>query len=293
LRIRSRKAAAHNRRMSRNTRYSISLGWWVMVLAVAAAALLFAWLGRLAGVPLATTASIGVGGVALAWLIVLVTVPWNLYFSARRVVAEISVSRERGIAVPPGHEAEAGGIARRMLWFALGAHAGTAAAAAVIAFISGARVGYYFAGLFLLSAAIRPASAYLAHVRHRINALTRETTHPRDDVAALKRRVDLIAGSVGELRGEVRGVADELRRAESSLAGDIAHARELLTSDLSRVQDAQAADRTAARSGDDDLGRRIDEMVRRIEATLDGISDHQELITGIRALVRMIKPDAA
>ena len=40
-------------------------------------------------------------------------------------------------------------------------------------------------------------------------------------------------------------------------------------------------------------GRRIDQMVRRIEATLDGISDRQELLTGIRALVRMIKPDAA
>jgi hypothetical protein len=279
--------------MSRNTRYSISLGWWVMVLAVAAAALLFAWLGRLAGVSLATAASIGVGGVALAWLIVLVTVPWNLYFSARRVVAEISVSRERGITVPPGHDAEAGRIARRMLWFALGAQLGTAAAAAVIAFISGAKVGYYFSGFFLLSTAIRPAAAYLAHVRERIGALARESTHPRDDVASLKRRVDLVTGSVRELHGELRGVADELHRAESSLAGDITHARQLLTADLSRVQDAQAADRTATRSRDDDLGRRIDEMVRRIEATLDGISDHQELITGIRALVRMIKPDPA
>jgi len=279
--------------MSRNTRYSISLGWWVMVLAVAAAALLFAWLGRLAGVPLATTASIGVGGVALAWLIVLVTVPWNLYFSARRVAGEIKVSRERGIAVPPSHEAEAGRIARRMLWFALGAHSGTAAAAAVIAVISGAKVGYYFAGFFLLSAAARPAAAYLAHVRHRINTLTRETTHPRDDVASLKHRTDQMAGSVKELRGEVSGVADGLRRAEAALAEDIAHARDVLTADLARVQDAQAADRAAARTRDDDLGRRIDEMVRRIEATLDGISDHQELITGIRALVRMVKPDPA
>jgi hypothetical protein len=288
-----RGAGRHNRRMSKNARYSISLGWWVMVLAVAAAALLFAWLGRLAGVPLATTASIGVGGVALAWLIVLVTLPWNLYFSARQVMAEIAVSRERGITVPPAHDAEAGRIARRMLWFALAAHLGTAVLAAVIAFVAGARVGYYFSGAFLLSTAIRPAAAYLAHVRERINALTRESTHPRDDVASLKRGVDLVAGSVRELRGELRGVADELHRAESSLAGDITHARQLLTTDLSRVQDAQAADRTAARSRDDDLGRRIDEMVRRIEAALDGISDHQELITGIRALVRMIKPDPA
>jgi hypothetical protein len=56
---------------------------------------------------------------------------------------------------------------------------------------------------------------------------------------------------------------------------------------------AQADDRAAARSRHDDLARRIDQMVRRIESTLDGISDHQELLTGIRALVRMISTDAA
>jgi DNA-binding transcriptional regulator GbsR (MarR family) len=59
------------------------------------------------------------------------------------------------------------------------------------------------------------------------------------------------------------------------------------------VQDALAADRVAARNRDDDLERRIDQMVRQIEATLDGISDHQELLTGIRALVRMMRPDPA
>jgi hypothetical protein len=260
--------------------------WWAMVLGGAAAALLFAWLGRLAGVPLATLLAIGAGGVALAWLIVLVTVPWNLYFAARQVVADMAVSRERGITVREVQEAEAGRLARRMLWLALGAHVGTAVVIAVITYFSGTTVGYYFAGFYLLSTAIRPAVAYVAHVRDRIKVLTRESTYPRDDVASLKRRVDLATKAVGELR-------QELRRTGSTLAGDIAHARQLLTADLARVQDEQAADRTASRNRDDDLGRRIDQMVRRIEATLDGISDHQELLTGLRALVRMIKPDPA
>jgi len=260
--------------------------WWAMVLGGAAAALLFAWLGRLAGVPLATLLAIGAGGVALAWLIVLVTVPWNLYFAARQVVADMAVSRERGITVREVQEAEAERLARRMLRLALGAHVGTAVVVAVIAYFSGATAGYYFAGFYLLSTAIRPAVAYVAHVRDRIKVLTRESTYPRDDVASLKRRVDLATKAVGELR-------EELRRTGSTLAGDIAHARQLLTTDLARVQDEQAADRTASRNRDDDLGRRIDQMVRRIEATLDGISDHQELLTGLRALVRMIKPDPA
>jgi hypothetical protein len=269
------------------------VAWWAMVLAGAAATLLFAWLGRLAGVPLATLLYVGAGGVALAWLIVLVTVPWNLYFAAHRVIAEMAVSRERGISVRADQEAEARRIARRMLWFALGAHVGTAAVVLVITYLSGATAGYYFAGFYLLATVIRPAVAYVAHIRERIRVLTRETTYPRDDVASLKRRADRTDQAVGELRAELRRVHEDLRRTESALAGDITHARELLTADLARVQDAQEADRAASRNRDDDLGRRIDQMVRRIEATLDGISDHQELLTGIRALVRMMKPDPA
>jgi hypothetical protein len=48
-----------------------------------------------------------------------------------------------------------------------------------------------------------------------------------------------------------------------------------------------------ARSRADELSRRIDQLARRIEATLDGITDHQELLAGLRALVRMVRSDPA
>jgi hypothetical protein len=279
------------------SRYTGTIRWWAMVVAGAAAALLFAWLGRLAGVPLATLLSIGAGTAALAWMIVLVTAPWNLYFAARQVVAEMAVSRERGIAVRAAQDAEARRIAQRMLWFALGGHIGTAVVTAVITYISGAAVGYYFAGFYLLSTVFRPAMAYFAHLRRRIATLTRESTYPREDVVSLKLKVDVLTDALKELQAELReaqrGATNDLGRAESTLAHDIAHTRQLLTTDLARLQDAQAADRTAAHSRDDDLGRRIEQMVRGMEATLDGISDHQELLTGIRALVRMVRSDPA
>ena len=97
--------------------------------------------------------------------------------------------------------------------------------------------------------------------------------------------------AVDELRTDLQHSRDDLRGGESALADSIAHARELLTADLTRLQDAQAADRIAARSRDDELSRRIDQMVRTIEATLDGISDHQELLAGLRALVRMVRSE--
>jgi chromosome segregation ATPase len=130
-------------------------------------------------------------------------------------------------------------------------------------------------------------------VRERIRTLTHEIKHPRDDVATLKQRVDNVTGTLRELRAELGRVAESTRRAQSTLTDDIAHARQVLTADLARVRETQDADRSAARARADDLGRRIDQMVRQIEATLDGISDHQDLLTGLRALVRMIKPDPA
>jgi hypothetical protein len=266
---------------------------WFLVLAGGVVALLIVWLGRIVSVPLTTLLTAGVVVIALSWLVMLTTVPWNLYFAARRATQKMAVSRERGINVRPDYDQEAGRIARYMLRFALSAHLGTALAAAAIAFWSGNEAGYYIAGIDLLSTAFRPAAAYFGHLRDRIRVLTRESTHPRDDVTKLLARTDQLQRSADELRTAVRSGNEGLRRSESALRDEIAHAREVLSGDLNRLQDVQSADRTAARSRDEDLERRVDQMVRTIEATLDGISDHQELLTGLRALVRMIRSQPA
>lgn len=238
--------------------------WWAAVVIGAAAVLLFAWLGRLAGVPPDTLISIGAGLAALMWMVVLVTLPWNLYFDARQVRTENAISRERGIEVPDGRDRETRHIARRALILALCGHLGTAAAAAVFAAVSGALLGYYLAGFYLLSTAIRPAVAYLAHLRMRVVVLRRESTHPRDDVMSM-------------------------RIAYRAVAEDLEGLRRQVTADLARIDGALVA----ARHRDEDVRARVDGIARRIEDTLDGFSDHQELLTGIRALVRMIRTEPA
>jgi hypothetical protein len=266
---------------------------WFLVLVGAVIALLVAWLSRVVSVPLTTLLTAGAVVIALSWLVVLTTVPWNLYFAARRTAQEIDVSRERGIAVRPAYDQEAARISRQMLRFALAGHLGTAVAAAAIALLSGKAVGYYIAGIALLSTAFRPAAAYFGHLRERIKVLTRESIYPRDDVATLLDKADTMEQAVDELRLQLRASNEDLRRTESALTDAIAHARQLLSGDLNRLQDMQAADRAAARSRAEDLERQIGQMVRRIETTLDGISDHQELLAGLRALVRMVRSDPA
>src|SRR5690348_5862922 len=269
-------------RMSKNSTRVIV--WWFVLLAAALLALLVAWAARVVQIPTATLLTVAVVVVALSWLVVLVTVPWNLYFAARRAVLQMAVSRDRGITVRPAYDAEARRISGRMLRLALGGHAGTAIAATAIAYTSGNKTGYYVAGLFLLATMFRPASAYLFHVRERIKVFTRESMQPRDDVITLRERMD-------EVSALARQSADELYRTQAKLADTIEHTRGLLSADLGRLRDTQEAHRTLAQARHDDLKREIDQMVRRIEATLDGISDHQELLTGLRALVRMVKSE--
>ena len=270
-------------RMSKNSSTRV-IAWWFVVLAAALLALLVAWAARVVRVPTATLLTVAVVIVALSWLVVLVTVPWNLYFAARRAALQMAVSRDRGITVRPDYDDEARRISHRMLRFALGGHVGTAIAATAIAFASGNKTGYYVAGIFLLATMFRPASAYLFHVRERIKVFTRESMQPRDDVITLRERMD-------EVSALARQSADELYRTQAELADTIEHTRSLLSADLSRLRDTQEAQRAQALERHDVLERQIDQMVRRIEATLDGISDHQELLAGLRALVRMVRSE--
>jgi hypothetical protein len=270
-------------RMSKNSSTRV-IAWWFVVLAAALLALLVAWAARVVRVPTATLLTVAVVVVALSWLVVLVTVPWNLYFAARRAALQMAVSRDRGITVRPDYDDEARRISHRMLRFALGGHVGTAIAATAIAFASGNKTGYYVAGIFLLATMFRPASAYLFHVRERIKVFTRESMQPRDDVITLRERMD-------EVSALARQSADELYRTQAELADTIEHTRSLLSADLSRLRDTQEAQRAQALERHDVLERQIDQMVRRIEATLDGISDHQELLAGLRALVRMVRSE--
>lgn len=235
--------------------------WWIFLVAVAAT-LTAAWLLLYADVPLSTLLSLGLGAISLIWLVVLLTLPWNLYFSARRVVHEIHVSREREIEVPAGREDEAREIARRMLRFAIAGHLVSAAVLAVITYFSGAQVGYYFAGFYLLATLFRPAGSYLSHLRERVTSLLQEVRYPRPDVVTLTGRVDELTDTTKRLTEEVERLRTDLDAAKAAL--EIA---------------------------DHDLGRRITSMTRRFDETVDGLSDNQEIITGLKAFLRLVRDD--
>ncbi|MEU9450893.1 hypothetical protein [Streptomyces sp. NPDC048277] len=236
----------------------------VAAVAAAAAALVFAYV---AGAPPAVVFGVGAGVLSLLWLLLLLTLPWNLYFRAHAVLAEIAVSREKGIEVSPTRDAEAARIARTMLRAAVAGHLLTAAVVLAVTWSTGEFTGYWFAAFFLLSTFFRPAGAYFGQLRRRLGTLLKDVTYPRDDVVELHARLNRAeAGTrvLEEKAEEQYRALGELRRAVDALA-------------MGTYERAEEAD------------RRIAALGREFESTVNRLTDNQEIIAGVKAFLRLLR----
>lgn len=190
----------------------------VAISALAAAAVVV--LVYVVGAPIDVVVAVGFGAACLLWLLVLLAVPWNLYFQARAVLRDIRISGERGIDVPAERAQEARGIARRTAALAVGGHVLSAAAAATVAVVADLPVGYYAAAIYLLATLVRPAVAYLAQLREQLSAMRREVRYPREDAARLRSRVERLERSASSLESRVSELAQRQDRMARELEAD-------------------------------------------------------------------------
>ncbi|MFE7234660.1 hypothetical protein ACWCRF_27700 [Streptomyces sp. NPDC002405] len=219
------------------------------------------------GAPLPVVLGAAAGVLSLLWLLVLLTVPWNVYFRAQTVLTEIAVSRDKGLEVPSARDVEAARIARTMLRVAVAGHVLTAAGVVAVTSTTGHRAGYWIAGFFLLSMVFRPAGAWFTQLRKRLGTLLKDVTFPRDDVVRLQERMGHTDRGVKVLEEKTeeqyRALA-ELRRAVDALG-------------VSLYGRADEAD------------RRIAALAREFEMTVNRLTDNEEIITGLKAFLRLLR----
>ncbi|MGW0779202.1 hypothetical protein [Streptomyces sp. NPDC002913] len=219
------------------------------------------------GAPASLLLGAAAGVLSLLWLLLLLTVPWNLYFRAHTVLAEIGVSRSKGLEVPKERDAEAARIARLMLRVAVGGHALTTALAVAVTAATGAVTGYWFAGFFLLSTVFRPAGAYFGQLRRRLGTLLKDVTFPRDDVLQLREEV-------ARLHAGTRALEEKAEEQYRALG------------ELRRTTDAL---NVSAHARADDSDRKIAALAREFESTVNRLTDNQEIITGLKAFLRLLR----
>lgn len=133
------------------------------------------------------------------WLLLIVTVPWNIHFEAKEVLAQAAESTEKGIIVDDKQVKYVNLLASRSLWVAVGLHLVSAIALYALAATGISAVGYLSSGAALLLTLLRPAIKAYQYLAARLWMIRRQFLHPREDIIELRSRFANLESTVQNL----------------------------------------------------------------------------------------------
>jgi len=139
----------------------------------------------LVGIPVGTFLDWLVGIIALMWLFMIVTVPWNAHFHAREILDEAEISKRKDILVIDSSLEFAKKIVKRSLWIAIGLHVVSAIGLYILAVCKITPVGYIGSILAVLLALLRPAVRSYEYIQTRLSSIREEFRYPRQDINEL------------------------------------------------------------------------------------------------------------
>ena len=122
------------------------------------------------------------------WLLLIVTVPWNIHFEAKEVLAQAAESTEKGIVVDDKQVKYVNLLASRSLVVALALHLGSAIALYALSATGISAVGYLSSGAALLLTLLRPAIRGYQYLASRLTTIRRQFLYPREDIVELRSR---------------------------------------------------------------------------------------------------------
>lgn len=214
------------------------------------------------------------GVICLIWLLVILKVPWDLYFEAGRVLFEMQRSAESGIAVCPDRRSYVQRLRRWMLVLAVGAHVFSALLIAAITYWSNGRTGYFFALFYLVSTLFRPASEGYRFLTSKLKEIESEVRYPREDIHKLK-------SDLKGLEQSLKDLEERVSRDEGRLTSVEEKATELKQgyADLTYLLERSEAG----------CKNRMESLQDEVERSLLKALDQQEIVAGLRSFARLIK----
>jgi hypothetical protein len=129
-----------------------------------------------------------IGGASFWWLLVIVTVPWNVHFQAKEVLAEAAQSIEKQIPVDENKIEYVKVLAKRSLVVAIALHLFSAVGLYTLAATGISAVGYISSGAALLLTILRPAISAYEYLYARLRMISQEFQYPREDIFELRDR---------------------------------------------------------------------------------------------------------
>ena len=130
------------------------------------------------------------------WLVIIVTVPWNIYFRAKAVLNDAEMSQEKGISVDSRQVNFARVWVKRSLIIALSLHFLSALLLYLLAVNGIGAIGYWGAIAALLLTVLRPVISAYQYLTNRLSQITEQVKYPREDIVALRKRVEQLENNL-------------------------------------------------------------------------------------------------
>ncbi|NJL02629.1 MAG: hypothetical protein HC838_14850 [Spirulinaceae cyanobacterium RM2_2_10] len=217
-----------------------------------------------------------VGAVSFWWLTVIATVPWNIYFSAKAVLNDAVISREKGIDIDERQMQFVDQVQKRMLWVALGLHVLSAIALYLLAATGISAIGYLSSGAALLLTGLRPTIALYRYLMQRLVNIGRELKYPREDIVALRDRVQQLVDQQAVLTHQLdpEESSSWVARQQRSLDG--------LQQDLARL----GADHERLQANNE---RDHERLALEARSAIAQLSEDSQFLDRVREIIRFFK----
>ncbi len=216
------------------------------------------------------------GMLSLFWLFTIITVPWNIHFKARAVMADAQPTRERGLPVDERQVAYVRNVAKNSLLIAIGLHIVSAIVLFVLAATGFSRLGYVASALALLLTVLRPAARAYEYLAARLRSIGETWRYPREDVLELRSRVDAMEGTVKQTQTEFDAERPDSLVAKQNRLGDDTRR------DLARI----TAELEALRATNDVEHERL---AREARSAISQLSTDGQFLDHVREILRFFK----
>ncbi|EAW37965.1 hypothetical protein [Lyngbya sp. PCC 8106] len=217
-----------------------------------------------------------IGGATFWWLLLIVTVPWNIHFDAKEVIAEADDSIKKEIRIDEKQLKYVQLVASRSLWVAIGLHLVSTLGLYALALAGISVVGYIGSGAALLLTVLRPSIRAYQYLAARLSMVRREFSYPREDVVELRNRFTTLEFKVEQLTNILDTnnpnsfISQQIRNWEVQTR-DL----ENLSADLKQLKSTNKAEHQ--------------QLSREAENAISQLTTDSEILSHARELVRFFK----
>ena len=140
-----------------------------------------------------------IGIASFWWLMIIVTVPWNVYFDAKEVISEAATSQKKEIVVDNQQLNYVKTVSKGALLIAIALHLLSAWGLYELAALGISSVGYVSSLATLLLTLLRPAVRAYQYLAYRLSTIRQQIKYPREDILELRNRFNQLEEIVKSL----------------------------------------------------------------------------------------------